>query len=382
MPKLSGQSLNLTGRYIYFLFKPICSKCFSLHIDIATVEKSIIRISFSNLFKEFKATTTWIQFPFVIQAPKGTVYEKAELNAKDLSGSAPPITKWTILCVDLMSLTHQYVPNRNYHSVRGYKLCANLLIKNVITSDFLYQPGMTHAEAKLKNCGVTAFPRELSYPCEKYENWYQFFDYVVFPGDNNSKSIGQSRVISGACLNETEKRTNLNKQNNSFHNVVSHSGTFDKNKQFRFKSSECLNLPLVGVSSPSDDINFVSPTDYERQNDADIHVFPFKSGHDEFLNGNEPPLLPISSLDINEKNDCEDSSENIKFQTSLEPDPILKLRKIIGFGARNIKSYNSDINDSMQSVLWSQDSQYLLYTCQAIVVSFHLNVFKFILIYY
>jgi WD repeat-containing protein 90 len=158
MPKLSGQSLNLTGRYIYFLFKPVCNKCFSLHIDIATVEKSIVRISFSNLFKEFKSTTTWIQFPFVIQAPKGSVFEKTTcelLNVKDLSGSAPPITKWTILCVDLIGLVQQYVMNRTFHSVRGYKLCANLLIKNVITSDFYYQPGMTHAEAKMKNCGVS-----------------------------------------------------------------------------------------------------------------------------------------------------------------------------------------------------------------------------------
>ncbi len=73
MPKLSGQSLGLTGRYIYFFFKPMPNKCFSLHIDINTEEKTTIRISFSNLFKEFKKTSTWLQFPYVIAAPKGKI---------------------------------------------------------------------------------------------------------------------------------------------------------------------------------------------------------------------------------------------------------------------------------------------------------------------
>lgn len=314
---------------------------------MATVEKSIIRISFSNLFKEFKSTTTWIQFPFVIQAPKGTVYEKAELNAKDLSGSAPPITKWTILCVDIISLIQQYVPNRTYHSVRGYKLCANLLIKNVITSDVLYQPGMTHAEAKLKNCGVTAFPRELSFPCEKYENWYQLYDYVVFPSDNN-KLLGQSHVVSHATslIDEQSKRTSLNKQVNSFQNVVSH--LLEKHKQFRNKP--CLNLPLVCVP-------------IQQENENDIHVFPFKSGHDEFL---PPPMSPPENV-CNQDVFKDVDNMQLKFQSSLEPDPILRLRKIIGFGGNNSKQTN------MQSVIWSQDSQYLIYSSQAIVVAYHVN---------
>ena len=195
MPKLSGQSLGLNGRYIYFLFKPVPNKCFSLHVDVATAEKVTIRVSFSNLFKEFKSTSTWLQFPYVIQAPKGSVYEKTELNAKDLSGSAPPITKWTILCIDLIHLLQTY-SSRTYHSVRGFKLCANILVKNVITSDLLYEPGVNHAEARLK--GSSAFPRELAYPCEKGDSWHQMYDYVSFPSESFRKpfdSVGQSMVF-------------------------------------------------------------------------------------------------------------------------------------------------------------------------------------------
>ena len=48
LPKLSGQSLNLTGQYIYFLIKPVPNKSFSFHIDITTNEKTLLRISFSK----------------------------------------------------------------------------------------------------------------------------------------------------------------------------------------------------------------------------------------------------------------------------------------------------------------------------------------------
>lgn len=36
----------------------------------------MVRISFSNLFKEFKSTATWLQFPFVCGAAEGSVYDR------------------------------------------------------------------------------------------------------------------------------------------------------------------------------------------------------------------------------------------------------------------------------------------------------------------
>ena len=125
----------------------------------------------------------------------GSVYEKAEQNIKDLSGAAPPITKWTVFCIDLINLTKIYA-NRNYYCVRGYKLCANLLIKNVVTSDCLYEAGVTHAEARLH--GNLAIPRELLYSNARYENWHTFYDYISFPAESFHKpfdSVGQSKII-------------------------------------------------------------------------------------------------------------------------------------------------------------------------------------------
>lgn len=42
---------------------------------MATDEGLTIRISFSNMFKEFKSTSTWLQFPFVSSPRPGSVDE-------------------------------------------------------------------------------------------------------------------------------------------------------------------------------------------------------------------------------------------------------------------------------------------------------------------
>ena len=74
-PRTSTQSLGLVGRYLYILFKPISGKFFVAHIDVATEDGLAIRISFSNLFKEFKSTSTWLQFPFVPRPPPNSLDE-------------------------------------------------------------------------------------------------------------------------------------------------------------------------------------------------------------------------------------------------------------------------------------------------------------------
>ena len=84
-PRTSTQSLGLTGRYLYCLFRPIPGKYFVVHIDVATDDGLTIRISFSNMFKEFKSTSTWLQFPFVSSPPPGSVDEVTLGEASALS---------------------------------------------------------------------------------------------------------------------------------------------------------------------------------------------------------------------------------------------------------------------------------------------------------
>ena len=96
LPKTSTQSLGLTGRYLYVLFRPLPAKHFVIHLDLCTEvtswragaaggglalllqsplhghavylqDSQVIRVSFSNFFKEFKSTATWLQFPFICE---------------------------------------------------------------------------------------------------------------------------------------------------------------------------------------------------------------------------------------------------------------------------------------------------------------------------
>ena len=56
------------------------------------------------------------------------------------TGPAPTSTRWTVLCLDLNYILSVYL-NRSYAYVKGMRLCANMLVKNVFTSDVLYDPG-------------------------------------------------------------------------------------------------------------------------------------------------------------------------------------------------------------------------------------------------
>lgn len=329
LPKLSGQSLNLTGRYIYFLIKAVPGKSFSFHIDITTSEKTLLRISFSNMYKEFKSTSTWLQFPYKIQPPKGSIYEKIDQVTKDSSGLAPPVTKWTIFCVDLINLVQSY-SNRSYSCVRGLKICSNLLIKNVITSDIMYEPGINCSEARLRN--LNSFPRDLSFPCDKYENWHQFYEFAVFNADSVS-SI--TRHLEPAAVQAKPK------------SVVSSQPA----------KNVVTSLPIVGVKT--DEPGFISPEDAERQNEEDVHVYPLKSGH-ELVSCSESSL---SSVDLGHEENA------LSNPTQLFPDPILKLNKIIGFSSHSGSS-QFPANNLLK---WTNDSQFLVYACQSIVVALNLN---------
>uniref|UniRef100_A0A803T0D0 WD repeat-containing protein 90 n=1 Tax=Anolis carolinensis TaxID=28377 RepID=A0A803T0D0_ANOCA len=179
LPKTSTQSLGLTGRYLYILFKPAPAKYFVVHLDVATEDSQVVRISFSNLFKEFKSTATWLQFPFICEAAKGSVYEKtAKTSKRDLVGLAPSSVRWTCLMLDLRYILSLYL-NRGYSHLKSVKLCANLLVKNLFTSDLLFDPG----ERALH--GVSPMPREMAFPVPKGENWHDFYDYVRFPSDGS-----------------------------------------------------------------------------------------------------------------------------------------------------------------------------------------------------
>merc|ERR1712080_141903 len=75
-------SLGLNGHVFYLLFKPMVDKFFSIHLDVAASDGTLIRVSLSNLFKEFKSSSTWLQFPVLSNPPAGSVEEATTNNLK------------------------------------------------------------------------------------------------------------------------------------------------------------------------------------------------------------------------------------------------------------------------------------------------------------
>uniref|UniRef100_A0A8C2XP31 CFA20 domain-containing protein n=1 Tax=Cyclopterus lumpus TaxID=8103 RepID=A0A8C2XP31_CYCLU len=149
VPKNGNQSLGLIGRYFYLLFRPAPGKSFVVHLDVSVEEGQVVRISFSNMFKEFKSTATWLQFPFLCGAAKDSVYESTAKSARHgLVGPAPTSVRWTCLMLDLQYTLSVYL-NRCYSQVKSIKLCANMAVKNMFTSDLLLDPGISFSEAKM-----------------------------------------------------------------------------------------------------------------------------------------------------------------------------------------------------------------------------------------
>ncbi|NWS74263.1 WDR90 protein, partial [Crotophaga sulcirostris] len=204
LPRTGTQSLGLVGRYLYLLFKPLPHKQFVVHLDVATEEKQVVRISFSNRFKEFKSTPTWLQFPFVCGAAEGSVGDHTTKTSKrDLVGAAPADARWTCLVLDLHSILSLYL-NHRYSHLKSIKLCANLLVKNLCTSDLVFIPGVTFSKARqadLASRGVAPMPREMAFPVPKGEEWHDLYDYIRFPSEGSKlpyNSIQKSCSSSAA----------------------------------------------------------------------------------------------------------------------------------------------------------------------------------------
>ena len=162
VPKAGAHSLGLTGRYVYFLFKPMPAKYFVVHMEAGTREGVAVRVSFSNLFKEVKSTSTWLQFPF----------------ASCSSGSTEPRPRWALLTVDLQSALATFF-NRTYMCLKSVKVCANVLIKGVFTSNQEYSPH--HQEGQPCTFATEPLPREMSLFLPKGARFFDRYNCSVFP---------------------------------------------------------------------------------------------------------------------------------------------------------------------------------------------------------
>lgn len=139
----------------------------------------VVRISFSNLFKEFKSTLTWLQFPFASSVSETVDEQKGHwgqpIDCTESARSSQNSTRWTLLKLDLKAILSKYLHTK-YAYIKNMKVCANLLVKNVLTSDFDYCPLRVSSSTFSQ-----PLPREISFSLAKDEDFCQKYDYVQFP---------------------------------------------------------------------------------------------------------------------------------------------------------------------------------------------------------
>ncbi|XP_029431995.1 WD repeat-containing protein 90 isoform X2 [Rhinatrema bivittatum] len=389
LPKTSSQSLGLTGRYLYLLFRPIPGKHFVVHLDVTTEDGQVIRISFSNLFKEFKSTATWLQFPFICGAVKGSVYESTAQTARqDLVGPAPVGARWTCLLLDLHYILSMYL-NRRYSHLKSVKLCSNLLVKNLFTSDLLFEPGVTFSEAKQAKLlfdRATPMPREMAFPVLKGENWHDSYDYIRFPSDGSKLPYDsiQKGCSSSAVHDVPAPETPTRQQPRSVTISKPIQDRVSLIQQITTPKTRPHRTPLLAKSIPevrlrtsqtpeqmraqeTDEFDeeaakeapkaaHKATSEVWRAEDGGIHVYVQKE------NGVSIHRHSSSSEEISQaiytKVDQPETFSGRKLSSSrLLPDPILNLKRIIGFGGCTFRW-----------ALWTKTGSAVVYPCHAVIV--------------
>ncbi|KAF7708050.1 hypothetical protein HF521_017107 [Silurus meridionalis] len=408
IPKSSSQSLGLTGRYLYLLFRPCPNKHFVVHLDVAAEEGRVIRVSFSNMFKEFKSTATWLQFPFVCSAAPGSVYETTAKTSKEgLAGPAPVGVRWTCLTMDLRYVLSVYL-NRTHSHLKSVKLCANMAVKNLVTSDLLLDPGLTFSEVRQAGVvlpeGTAPMPRDMCLPVPKGSSWHQLYDYIRFPSDGVKtpfNSIQKEQSAQTSNPHETLDDKSPYQEKNvgvAISNPVQDCDSLIQQitaPKPRAKHGSLLHtssLPELAPAPPGDIDSFgstgrrspsVEEEDEEQEegrvvcDDGDsVHVYAHYEGEDvnEDVNEDEsarstdsdevevviadvPRPLPLPSTKAAKQQSVRRTETQM-----LHPDPILKLSRIIGFGGATVRH-----------VMWARDGEDVVYPCHAIIISMNVS---------
>uniref|UniRef100_F6WAH4 WD repeat-containing protein 90 n=1 Tax=Xenopus tropicalis TaxID=8364 RepID=F6WAH4_XENTR len=366
LPKTSSQSLGLTGRYLYILFKPLPGKHFVVHIDVSAEDGQTVRISFSNLFKEFKSTATWLQFPFVCGAIKGSVYDSTAQGARQgMVGPAPSGSRWTCLLLDVQYILSLYL-SRRYSHLRSAKLCSNLLVKNLMTSDLLFNPEVNFMEARHAKPlpdGISPMPREMSFPVPKGEKWHDLYDFIMFPSDSSklpydSIQKGQSMVtapgapMSRSPARERPRSVTISKPVQDRVSLIQQITTPRPMPHRSLLRVESVPERPVSVSARAEEARDLEDRSRGVEQDGGVHVYAHKT----------------NKLSIHRhKSDSEqvictkvDRPETLSVPPEckkLLPDPIFNLRRIIGFGGC-----------TERFALWTHTGCSVVYPCHAIIV--------------
>uniref|UniRef100_H2ZR20 CFA20 domain-containing protein n=1 Tax=Ciona savignyi TaxID=51511 RepID=H2ZR20_CIOSA len=344
LPRTTTQSLGLTGRFLYFMFKPLPSKYFVIHVDTVSEDGLVVRVSFSNLFK-FKSTSTWLQFPFACQPAK------AKTN---FMGPAPHAQKWTVLVLDMHYILSMYI-NRKFSHIKNLRICANILIKNCFTSDISYDPRISVDQARL--LGITSvdenaapMPRDMNFFLPKSKEWDDCYDIVRFPLDTPTTPVLPFDAIrrsdtpldakrrGDGPLTSTQRKISAmkTKHSNSSPGIISNGNLRCKSRGLPFEPHQ------HGCSDEGSTEEGEAQSDIRSSRSWVVDVGGFTSQRLKLTNQNS---------------EFERSNQN----EVLQPDPILKLRKVIGFGGQKSSFITSHSLHGGNDII--------VYACNSVIVA-------------
>ncbi|XP_055265016.1 WD repeat-containing protein 90 isoform X3 [Moschus berezovskii] len=374
LPKTSTQSLGLTGRYLYVLFRPLPAKHFVIHLDVSTEDRQVIRVSFSNLFKEFKSTATWLQFPFICEA--GTLREGADFGTSPahLPGVAFPGARWTCLQLDLHNILLVYL-RRCYSHLKGVRLCASMLVRSLYTSDLCFDPAVSVAEARRAKLPVTPIPREMAFPVPKGESWHDRYVHIRFPS-GSSHMPNELVQKSGFPPEAAGHVPRLLPSPAACSKPVWDSRALVVQKHDPVAScwapSMPRPLPEVSVSCERSEVSSVAgPGGCSQEPSAWVEATDEHAVGDGLrVSARQLTVEPVAPEDAalqkapgRKQNLLETALCKKRFQErSFFPDPILRLKGVIGFGGHSTKW-----------ALWTPDGAAVVYPCHAVIVVLHVE---------
>nr|XP_055195775.1 WD repeat-containing protein 90 isoform X9 [Nyctereutes procyonoides] len=394
LPGTSTQSLGLTGRYLYVLFRPLPGKHFVIQLDVATEDGQVVRMSFSNLFKEFKSTATWLQFPLICGAG-AAMKGGTRVGASD--------ARWTCLQLDLRDILLVYV-NRRYGHLKSVKLCASLLVKSLYTSDLCFDPTLTVAEAQRARLRVTPVPREMAFPVPKGESWYDHYVHIRFPSDSSEASPGP---VQESCFPPEAGRwvlcpvvsvavRSLPDFLGRVPQLLPHLGASSSAAQDRAPSAgsiavsapvplhtapkggglRVLTAPVLlqpcqapSVPRPLPEVSLFcerSEVPTGSKPSASAHArHKYAAGNGVDVSTPKSTVVPAVRGDVavhkpfggKQSKQVAALAEHPFRQRSFLPDPILRLKGVVGFGGHSTKW-----------ALWTKDGSAVVYPCHAVVV--------------
>lgn len=76
-----------------------------------------------------------------------------------------------------------------YSHLKGIKLCGNLLVRNIFTSDIRYLPNIT------EQFGVARLPKEISFHVPKGTSFTDLYNFITFPVVHTDKANVKENVV-------------------------------------------------------------------------------------------------------------------------------------------------------------------------------------------